>query len=200
MGAALFGYSSPYGQVPGAQGDHLRVPHAQYTHISVPHGPPDDRFAYLFDVLPTAKQAVAYADSAKDRTLLVLGPGPIGDMCCRVARQWGVRQVIGVDNVPGRLALVRDRGRTSSTSGRSTTSPPRVLDLAHGRGADTLIDVVGMEAHGSPVAKVAGQGVSLTPSALAAPLMRRAGVDRLAAFTTAIDAARRGGTILLVGV
>ena len=29
--------------------------------IKVPEGPPDDRFVYLSDVLPTAWQAVAYA-------------------------------------------------------------------------------------------------------------------------------------------
>ena len=61
-GAALFGYSKLYGQVPGGQAQYLRVPQAQFTHIVVPHGPPDDRFVYLSDVLPTAWQAVAYAE------------------------------------------------------------------------------------------------------------------------------------------
>ncbi len=49
-------------QVPGGQAEFLRVPQAQFTHIKVPDGPPDDRFVYLSDVLPTAWQAVAYAD------------------------------------------------------------------------------------------------------------------------------------------
>ncbi len=62
MGAALFGYSELYGEIPGGQAELLRVPQAQFTHIKVPVGPPDSRFVYLSDVLPTAWQAVAYAD------------------------------------------------------------------------------------------------------------------------------------------
>ena len=62
MGAALFGYTRLYGAVPGAQAEYLRVPQAQFGPIKVPHGPPDDRFVYLSDVLPTAWQAVEYAE------------------------------------------------------------------------------------------------------------------------------------------
>jgi threonine dehydrogenase-like Zn-dependent dehydrogenase len=60
-GAALFGYSMLYGEVPGGQAEYLRVPQAQFTHVKVPIGPPDERFVYLSDVLPTAWQAVEYA-------------------------------------------------------------------------------------------------------------------------------------------
>ena len=61
MGAALFGYTKLYGEVPGGQAEFLRVPQAQYGPIKVPDGPPDDRFLFLSDVLPTAWQAVEYA-------------------------------------------------------------------------------------------------------------------------------------------
>ncbi len=95
-----------YGEVPGAQAEYLRVPHADFMPIKVPDGPPDDRFLFLSDVLPTAWQAVAYADVPADGTLLVLGLGPIGDMATRVAGHLGHR-VIGVDRVPERLARAR---------------------------------------------------------------------------------------------
>ena len=65
MGAALFGFSKLYGQVPGGQAEYLRVPQAQFTHIKVPDGPPDDRFVYLSDVLPTAWQSVAVRGRAR---------------------------------------------------------------------------------------------------------------------------------------
>ena len=84
-GAALFGYSKMYGSVPGGQAEYLRVPHAQNTTIKVPEGPPDDRFVYLSDVLPTAWQAVQYADVPEGGTVAVLGLGPIGDMASRIA-------------------------------------------------------------------------------------------------------------------
>src|ERR671939_1511814 len=89
MGAALFGYTKLYGQVPGGQAEFLRVPHAHYTPIKVPEGPPDERFVYLSDVLPTAWQAVSYAAVPKGGTVVVLGLGPIGDMSCRVAEHQG---------------------------------------------------------------------------------------------------------------
>ena len=62
QGRRLFGYTSLYGSVPGGQAEYLRVPQAQFGPIKVPEGPPDERFVYLSDVLPTAWQAVAYAD------------------------------------------------------------------------------------------------------------------------------------------
>src|SRR3954449_8094812 len=82
MGAALFGYTKLYGQVPGGQAEYLRVPQAQYGPIKVPDGPPDDRFVYLSDVLPTAWQAVEYAGIPAGGSVLVLGLGPIGEMSC----------------------------------------------------------------------------------------------------------------------
>src|ERR671920_426755 len=110
MGAMLFGYTRLYGNKDGGQAEYLRVPQAQYTHIKVPDGPPDERFVYLSDVLPTSWQAVAYADIPEDGTLVVLGLGPIGDMCTRIARHLGVENVIGVDLVDERLQRARDRG------------------------------------------------------------------------------------------
>ena len=112
MGAALFGYTKLYGQVPGGQAEFLRVPQAQYGPIKVPEGPPDDRFVYLSDVLPTAWQAVEYANIPEGGTVAVFGLGPIGDMSTRIAKHRGAR-VIGIDLVPERIiarAGERDRG------------------------------------------------------------------------------------------
>ena len=200
MGAALFGYTKLYGAVPGAQAELLRVPHADYGPIKVPAGPTDDRFLYLSDVLPTAWQSVAYANTPKNGSLLVLGLGPVGDMACRVARQLGIEQVIGVDLVPERLQRAQQRGITTIDLNQVDSVGDAVRDLTNGRGADAVIDAVGMEAHGSPVAKLAHQATSYLPDRLSAKLMQRAGTDRLAALQTAIDAVRRGGTISLIGV
>lgn len=200
MGAALFGYSELYGQVPGGQAEYLRVPQAQFTHIKVPDGPPDSRFVYLSDVLPTAWQSVAYAGIPDGGSVTVLGLGPIGDMAARIAAHLGY-QVIGVDLVPERLERLAARGIQTINAG-SLDSPvgDAIRDLTEGRGTDAVIDAVGMEAHGSPVTKAVQQISGLLPDALAKPLMENAGVDRLDALYTAIDAVRRGGTISLIGV
>src|SRR4051795_5626410 len=108
-GAALFGFSKLYGEVPGGQAEYLRVPQAQFTHIKLPEGPPDDRFAYLSDILPTAWQGVEYANVPDGGTLVVLGLGRGAASACRIGAHKGYR-VIGVDRVPERLARVRARG------------------------------------------------------------------------------------------
>ncbi|WP_309117433.1 zinc-dependent alcohol dehydrogenase [Saccharothrix sp.] len=198
-GAALFGYTKLYGQVPGGQAEYLRVPFGNTLPIKVPEGPPDDRFVYLSDVLPTAWQAVEYAGVKEGGSLVVLGLGPIGDMACRVAKQKGVANVIGVDLVPERMARARQRGVTVMNV-RDSHLVDHVKDLTDGRGPDAVIDAVGMEAHGAPVAKLAHQAVGLLPDAIAARFMKTAGVDRLHALRLAIDLVRRGGTISVVGV
>ena len=86
MGAALFGFSKLYGQVPGGQAEYLRVPQAQFTHIKVSEAGPDSRYVYLSDVLPTAWQSVEYASIPAGGSVTVLGLGPIGDMAARIAQ------------------------------------------------------------------------------------------------------------------
>ncbi|MGC4940259.1 zinc-dependent alcohol dehydrogenase [Kribbella sp. DT2] len=197
MGAALFGYTKLYGQVPGGQAEYLRVPQAQYGPIKVPDGPSDDRFVYLSDVLPTAWQAVEYADVPDGGTLVVLGLGPIGDMATRVAMHRGLR-VIGVDLVAERLERARHNGVETLEYSEDTAEAIRTL--TDGRGADAVIDAVGMEAHGSPKAKFAQQATGLLPDAIQRKMMETVGVEQLAAVYLAIDAVRRGGTISLSGV
>jgi threonine dehydrogenase-like Zn-dependent dehydrogenase len=199
-GAALFGYTKLYGQVPGGQAELLRVPFGNTLPVKVPDGPPDDRFVYLSDVLPTAWQAVEYAAVPDGGSLVVLGLGPIGDMSCRVAQHRGYR-VIGVDLVPERLERVRGRGvETLDLRDHEGELPNVVRSLTDGRGPDAVIDAVGMEAHGSPIAKIVQTTASFLPDALQAKLMQRAGVDRLSALYLAIDIVRRGGTVSIVGV
>ena len=122
MGAALFGYTKLYGEVPGGQAEFLRVPQAQYGPIKVPEGPPDDRFVYLSDVLPTAWQAVEYAGVPDGGSVVVLGLGPIGDMATRVAAHRGYR-VIG-DRPRAGAARPRQgaRDRGDRPPGRTTSS------------------------------------------------------------------------------
>ncbi|MDX3100658.1 zinc-dependent alcohol dehydrogenase [Nonomuraea angiospora] len=199
MGAALFGYTKLYGQVPGGQAQYLRVPEAQFGPLKVPEGPPDERFIYLSDVLPTAWQAVEYADVPEGGSVTVFGLGPIGQMCCRIARHLGHR-VIGVDGVTQRLEMARRHGVEVIDASEVTDVSEEVRQRTSGRGTDSVIDAVGMEAHGSPAAKLAQTLTTMLPGAVAAPLMSHTGVDRLAALNHAIDSVRRGGVISVIGV
>jgi threonine dehydrogenase-like Zn-dependent dehydrogenase len=199
-GASLFGYTKLYGQVAGGQAELLRVPQAHYGPIKVPDGPPDDRFVYLSDVIPTAYQAVEYAAVPPDGSLLVIGLGPIGEMCTRIAQHRGARQVIGLDLVPERLARSRAHGVETVDVAAHDDLPEHVRGLTDGRGPDAVIDAVGMEAHGAPVGALAQRLAGFLPDALARKAIELAGVDRLSALHLAIDLVRRGGTISLSGV
>lgn len=200
FGASLFGYTKLYGQVPGGQAEYLRVPFGNTLPIKVPDGLSDDRFVYLSDVLPTAWQAVQYAGIPQGGSVLVLGLGPIGDMATRVAKHLGAGQVIASDVVPERIARARRNDVTVIETTNQADVVAQVRDLTDGRGPDAVIDAVGMEAHGSPLASLAQKATAVVPDAIMEKVMQVAGVDRLAALNTAIEAVRRGGTISLSGV
>jgi threonine dehydrogenase-like Zn-dependent dehydrogenase len=199
-GAALFGYTKLYGQVPGGQAEYLRVPQAQYGPIKVPEGPSDDRFLYLSDVLPTAWQAVEYANIPKGGSVLVLGLGPIGEMCTRIAQHRGAETVIGVDLVAERIARANAHGVIALDLEEHDDLAGHVRELTGGRGPDSVIDAVGMEAHGAPVGKLAHRLTGLLPDFAARKVMETAGTDRLAAIHLAIELVRRAGTVSLSGV
>ena len=200
-GASFFGYSKLYGQVPGGQAEYLRVPFADFLPVKVPDGPADDRFLFLSDVLPTAWQGLQYADVPDGGTLLVLGAGPIGDMAARIGVRGGHR-VISVDRVPERLARGRGvRRRAAQPRRPRSRQRGRRRPRAHrwprsrrrhrrGRHGGTRLPAV------AAVQKIVG----LLPDAIAEPMMKKAGIDRLAALHTAFDAVRRGGTVSISGV
>ena len=198
MGAALFGFSSLYGSVPGGQAEYLRVPHASYGAIPARENLPDERYVYLSDVLPTAWQGVQYAGVREGETLVVVGLGPIGDMAVRLALHQGVR-VIGIDRVPERLARVQSRGAEIVALDEPNVVET-ILGLTSGRGADGVIDAVGMEAHGSPAAGLTHRMAQHLPSGAARAVMRNASIDRLAALQLATAVVRRGGTVSISGV
>jgi threonine dehydrogenase-like Zn-dependent dehydrogenase len=199
-GAAFLGYTKLYGQVPGGQAEYLRVPQAQFGPIKVPEGPADDRFVYLSDVLPTAWQAVEYANVPDGGTVLVLGLGPIGEMSTRIAQHRGAGRVIGVDLVPERLQRSARHGVETLNLEEHDDLAAVVREMTEGRGPISVIDAVGMEAHGSPVGKLAQRLAGLLPDVAAQKMMTTVGIDRLAALHMAIELVQRGGTISLSGV
>lgn len=197
-GAALFGYTSLYGGVPGGQAEYVRVPHADYGLIPVPQGGPDERWLYLSDILPTAWQAARYADVTPGDTVAVVGLGPVGHLAARCALRQGAERVIGVDLVPERLQRAREAG--IEVVGDTDDTPAAVLELTGGRGADRVIEAVGMEAHGDPVVAGVLGVVSRLPKPVSVPLAENAAVDRLSALRAAFGSVRRGGTVSIAGV
>ncbi|MGI4893564.1 MAG: alcohol dehydrogenase catalytic domain-containing protein [Janthinobacterium lividum] len=206
-GAALFGFSSLYGSVPGGQAQYLRVPHADFGPIKVGRegdgGLPDERYLFLSDILPTAWQGVQYADVPDGGTLAVLGLGPVGQLAARIGLHLGY-DVIAVEPVAERRQMAQRHGVSAiELTDDAADVVEQLRERTGGRGPDAVLDAVGMEAHGGatgPIGKVAQSAVGLLPDKVAQKVTETAGIDRLGALRIAVDAVRRGGTISLSGV
>jgi threonine dehydrogenase-like Zn-dependent dehydrogenase len=196
-GAALYGYTELYGSVPGGQAERLRVPLADFNATVVGPDLPDERYLFLSDILPTAWQAVDYAEVPEGGVLGVMGLGPVGQLVSRIGVHLGHR-VLAVEPVPERRALAARHGVEVFDLDDDIVEVLR--DATDGRGPDSVVDAVGLEAHGSPVPAFAQAAVGILPDGLAKKVMNRVGVDRLAALHASFAAVRRGGTVSLSGV
>jgi threonine dehydrogenase-like Zn-dependent dehydrogenase len=196
-GASLYGYTELYGRVPGGQAERLRVPMADFNAMKINSDLSDERYLFLSDILPTAWQGVQYAAVPDGGTLVVMGLGPVGQFASRIGKHLGYR-VIGVDLVPERRAMAERHGVETLDVTEDLLADIR--DHTDGRGPHSVLDAVGMEAHGNPVAAFAQTAVGLLPSGASKRLAKTLGVDRLAALMSAIESVQRGGTISLSGV
>jgi threonine dehydrogenase-like Zn-dependent dehydrogenase len=196
-GARLYGYTELYGSVPGGQAERMRVQLADYNALKVGTELPDERYLFLSDILPTAWQAVDYAQLPPDGVLGVIGLGPVGQFVSRIARQRGHR-VVAVEPVAERRQMAERHG--IDTFDLSDDVADWLREATDGRGPDAVVDAVGMEAHGSPGAAFAQTAAAVLPDPAAKKLMTTIGMDRLAAMRLAMDAVRRGGTVSLAGV
>jgi threonine dehydrogenase-like Zn-dependent dehydrogenase len=199
-GASLFGYTKLYGHVPGGQAEYLRVPQAQFGPIKVPEGPPDERFVYLSDIVPTAWQAARFADIPKGGSVAVFGLGPVGQFAARSARVMEAERVFGVDLVPERLEMARRHGIEVIDARQVGDVPAYIIDQTEGRGPDSVIDAVGMEAHGARFAKLGQDLTAMLPGVIGKPVAERFGIDRLRVLMDSLKTVRRGGTVSISGV
>ncbi len=166
----------------------------------MPDAGPDERFLFLSDILPTAWQAVAYADVRQGSTVAVLGLGPVGQFCVRVAKHLGAERVIGVDLVPERLALAARYGAETLDLSTVDDVADALIEAVDGRGPDAAIDAVGMESHGQRGTALAQKLTGLLPDALAQKVTDKFAVDRMDALNAACKGVRRGGTVSVSGV
>jgi threonine dehydrogenase-like Zn-dependent dehydrogenase len=189
-GSGLFGYSHMMGGYAGGQAEYVRVPFADVGPFKVPDGIPDERVLFLTDIFPTGYMAAENGDITPGDTVAVWGCGPVGQMCIRSAWLFGAGRVIAIDREPERLQMAAACGKAEVIDLTATNVYDALKDMTGGRGPDTCIEAVGLEAHGATIDDWYDRAKTSTMMA----------TDRLSALRQAIHCCRKGGTVSIPGV
>src|SRR6195952_980415 len=188
--AGLFGYSHLTGHYPGGQAEYVRVPFADVCPTKVPDGLDDEQVIFLTDIFPTGFQAADFANIEPGDPVAVWGCGPVGQFAIRSAMMLGAGHVVAIDRVPERLALAAQVGAETINFDEEDVYD-RLNHITKGRGPDSCIDAVGMEAHGT------GSWDAFADRALA---LTGLGTDRIHALRQCLRNVRAGGTVSISGV
>lgn len=187
--AGLYGYSHIYGGYPGGQAELVRVPFADTDTFKIPDGIDYEQALFLSDIFPTGYMAAENCGIKPGDTVAVWGCGPVGLFAIRSAYLLGADRVIAIDRFAERLALAEKSGAITLNY-EDLNVEEALLTITAGRGPDSCIDAVGMDAHGS------------TLDALYDEAAQRLHIenDRSHALRQAIKSCRKGGTISIPGV
>ncbi len=188
-GCGMLGYSSVTGSYAGGQADYIRVPFGDFGPIKIPDGIPDERVLFLSDILPTGWMGAANCDVQPGDVVAVWGAGPVGQMAVRSLIAMGAERVIMIDNIPERLAIAAQGGAETFNTDNGDVYE-HLLEQTAGRGPDSCLDAVGMEAHGHGLMGVidrAKQTVGIE-------------TDRPTVLREVMRCVRKAGTVSLLGV
>lgn len=187
--AGLFGYSHLTGGYAGGQAEYARVPFADVGPLKIPDGLSDEQVLFLTDIFPTGYMAAENCDIQPGDTVAVWGCGPVGQFAIRSAFMLGADRVIAIDRIPERLQMAA-AAKAEIINYEEIDAGEAVTEMTGGRGPDSCIDAVGMEAHGTGLDALydkAKQAVRLES-------------DRPTALRQVILACRKGGTVSIPGV
>jgi threonine dehydrogenase-like Zn-dependent dehydrogenase len=191
--AGIYGYSHLTGGYAGGQAEYARVPFADVGPIKIEEDLADEQVLFLSDIFPTGFMGAEMAEPAPDKVIAVMGAGPVGQFAIASARLLGAEHVIAVDKEPYRLRMAREEAGATATI--NFDEQPDVVEelkeMTGGRGPDSVIDAVGMEAtHGHA-------GIHAYDRVKQATRME---TERPHALRDAIMACRPGGIVSVIGV
>ena len=188
--SGLFGFSHLLGGYAGGQAEYVRVPFADVGPYKVPAGLRDDQVLFLTDIFPTGYQAAENCDIQPGDTVAVWGCGPVGLFAIQSAYMLGAERVIAIDRYPERLEMAQRIGGAEIINYEQVDVGSTLKEMTGGRGPDSCIDAVGMEAHGMTLDNIYDKGMQ----------MARIGTDRPHVLRQAIMSCRKGGTVSIPGV
>lgn len=188
--AGLFGYSHMMGGYAGGQAEYARVPFADVGLFKIPDGLTDDQVLFLTDIFPTGYMAAENCNIQPGDTVAVWGCGPVGQFAIKSAFILGAERVIAIDRIPERLQMAKEQCGAEIINYEEVDAGEAVKEMTGGRGPDSCIDAVGMEAHGT-------DAMALYDKAKQAVRLE---TDRPTALRQVLLACRKGGHVSLAGV
>ena len=190
-GGGLFGYSHLYGGYAGGQAEYVRVPMADVGCCKLPSDLPDEALLFLTDIFPTGYMAAENANIQPGDTVAIWGAGPVGLFAIKSAWLLGAGRVIAIDWVRGRLEKARDQCGAEILDRNEVDVLEALDEMTAGRGPDSCIDAVGMEAHGATILEHLYDRFKQS-------LMLES--DRPTVLREIMLACRKGGTLSIPGV
>jgi threonine dehydrogenase-like Zn-dependent dehydrogenase len=187
--SGLYGYSHITGGYAGGQAEYARVPFADIGLFKVPGELTDEQVLFLTDIFPTGYMAAENCDIQPGDTVAIWGCGPVGQFAIRSALLLGAERVIAIDRVPERLRMAQEGGAEILNYEEIETGEA-LREMTGGRGPDSVMDAVGMEAH----------GMGLEGFYDKVKQAARLETDRPNVLRQAIVACRKGGTVSVPGV
>ncbi len=188
--SGIYGYSHLTGGYSGGQAEYVRVPFADVGPIKVDSGLTDEQVLFLSDVLPTGYMAAENAQIQPGDTVAVWGCGPVGQFVIRCAFLLGAGRVIAIDRFQERLDMARDKGGAEVINYEKADVLDELKEMTEGRGPDSCVDAVGMEAHDLGIAGVYDRVKQAA----------RMETDRPTVLRQVIMAVRNGGSVSIPGV
>jgi threonine dehydrogenase-like Zn-dependent dehydrogenase len=190
-GSGAFGYAHMTGGFAGGQAEYVRVPFADFGALKIPEGMIDEQVLFLSDIFPTGYMGAEMADIKPGSVIAVFGCGPVGQFAIASAKLLGAEKIIAIDRFPYRLEMaIQKAGATHAINYEEDSVQEMIKELTGGRGADGVIDAVGMEAH--------GHGLQFAYDR--AKQISKIQMDRPIALRDSIMACANGGTVSVIGV
>jgi threonine dehydrogenase-like Zn-dependent dehydrogenase len=191
--AGIFGYSHLTGGFAGGQAEYARVPFADVGPIKIEDDLTDEQVLFLSDIFPTGYMGAEMAEPSPDKVIAVWGAGPVGQFAIASAKLLGCERIIAIDRFDYRLQMAREKAGATETINYEDNPDvvEQLKELTGGRGPDSVIDAVGMEAtHGHAAIHAYDRVKQAT----------RMESDRPHALREAIMACRPGGIVSVIGV
>ncbi|KAF2197883.1 putative alcohol dehydrogenase [Delitschia confertaspora ATCC 74209] len=135
----------------GGQAEYVRIPLADSTVMKAPEGISDNALVLMADIFPTGYFAAhnAFKELSKkeiaESTVVLVGCGPVALCALTNIVDYNPKHILAVDSVESRLDLAKSLGAEPWNFQKDREGlDKRVKELTNGRGADVVVEVVGL--------------------------------------------------------